>query len=306
MFNNYRETSGYKACIKLFFLYIFSTLLIFIMFTASKIRLFDGLNLSMTVVSTGGFLSTNSLNQIIKNHAQEVVLAVSFLLSIFNTFFIFNIFSKKNNIKDHYEDYTLFILVIGLTILSMLMFKDLNTIENLLNILSSLSNSGLTKNIIQANYSIFFLFLTTIGGSVISNTSGIKFLRVYILLKTSFIEILKLVKPNTVINQNILFSEKKINNDNIKLSFLIFISFFISLLILSSILLIDNISFENSLKLSVLTLTNTTISGLYLSTNIDFSNLLTSSKLFIILFMIIGKIELISIFLIIKKFFFKN
>ena len=306
VFNNYRETSGYKACIKLFFLYIFSTLLIFIMFTASKIRLFDGLNLSMTVVSTGGFLSTNSLNQIIKNHAQEVVLAVSFLLSIFNTFFIFNIFSKKNNIKDHYEDYTLFILVIGLTILSMLMFKDLNTIENLLNILSSLSNSGLTKNIIQANYSIFFLFLTTIGGSVISNTSGIKFLRVYILLKTSFIEILKLVKPNTVINQNILFSEKKINNDNIKLSFLIFISFFISLLILSSILLIDNISFENSLKLSVLTLTNTTISGLYLSTNIDFSNLLTSSKLFIILFMIIGKIELISIFLIIKKFFFKN
>jgi Trk-type K+ transport system membrane component len=34
--------------------------------------------------------------------------------------------------------------------------------------------------------------------------------------------------------------------------------------------------------------------------------LLTSSKLFIILFMIIGKIELISFFLIIKNIFFKN
>ena len=186
------------------------------------------------------------------------------------------------------------------------MLKDLNTLDNLLNVLSSVANSGLSKNVIQDNYSIFFLFLTIVGGSIISNTSGIKFLRIYILLKTSFIEILKLVRPHNVSNQNILFSEKKINNENIKLSFLIFISFFISLLILTSILIIDDINFENSFKLSFLTLTNTTISGLYGIKAIDFGNLLTSSKLFIILFMIIGKIELISFFLIIKNIFFKN
>jgi Trk-type K+ transport system membrane component len=38
----------------------------------------------------------------------------------------------------------------------------------------------------------------------------------------------------------------------------------------------------------------------------NFSNLLTTSKLSLIIFMIIGKIELISIFLIIKKIFFKD
>ena len=310
VFNNFRdlnrETNIYKTFIKLFFLYAFLTILIFIFFTASNIRLFDGLNLSMTIISAGGFLPTNSLNQIIKNNTQEIVLAISYFLSIFNIFFIFNIFSKKNIIKDHYEDCCLFILVLCLTILSSFMLKDLNTIDNLLNILSSVANSGLSKNIIQDNYSIFFLFLTIVGGSIISNTSGIKFLRIYILLKTSFIEILKLVRPHNVSNQNILFSEKKINNENIKLSFLIFISFFISLLILTSILIIDDINFENSFKLSFLTLTNTTISGVYGIKAIDFGNLLTSSKLFIILFMIIGKIELISFFLIIKNIFFKN
>ena len=310
VFNNfrdlYRETNLSKTFIKLFFLYVFLTILIFIFFTASNIRLFDGLNLSMTIISAGGFLPTNTLNQIIKNNTQEFVLAISYFLSIFNIFFIFNIFSKKNIIKDHYEDYSLFVLVIILTILSSFIFKDLNILDNLLNVLSSVANSGLTKNVIQDNYTIFFLFLTIIGGSIISNTSGIKFLRIYILLKTSFIEILKLVRPHNVSNQNILFSDKKINNENIKLSFLIFISFFISLLILTSALLIDDINFENSFKLSFLTLTNTTISGLYGIIAIDFSNLLTSSKLFIIFFMIIGKIELISFFLIIKNIFFKN
>ena len=145
-----------------------------------------------------------------------------------------------------------------------------------------------------------------LGGSIISNTSGVKFLRIYILLKGSFIEIFKLVKPNNVVSQNILNSDKKIDDNNIKLSFLIFISFFISLFILSGVLLLDNISFENSFKLSVLTLTNTVNSELYGLENIDFNNLLISSKIFLIIFMIVGKIELISIFLIIKKTFLKS
>ena len=90
------------------------------------------------------------------------------------------------------------------------------------------------------------------------------------------------------------------------MSFLIFISFFISLLILSGILLLDDINFEKSFKLSILTLTNTVNSELYGTNNVNFNNLLTSSKISLIIFMIIGKIELISIFLIFKKFFFKN
>ena len=89
------------------------------------------------------------------------------------------------------------------------------------------------------------------------------------------------------------------------MSFLIFISFFISLFILSSILIIDNIDFEKSFKLSILTITNTTNADMYGVSGINFANLLTTSKLSLIIFMIIGKIELISFFLIIKKLFFK-
>ena len=119
-------------------------------------------------------------------------------------------------------------------------------------------------------------------------------------------EIIKLISPNSVINKTIFNSENKINEDNVKISFLIFISFFFSLLILSSFLILDNIGFEGSFKLSILTLTNTVNSEMFGLQNLNFANLLTSSKISLIIFMIIGKIELVSIFLILKKILFKD
>ena len=53
-----------------------------------------------------------------------------------------------------------------------------------------------------------------------------------------------------------MLSENKINKDNVRIAFLVFILFFLSLFILSSILLIDTFDFESSFKLSLLTLTN--------------------------------------------------
>jgi len=271
-----------------------------------NIRLFDSLNLAMSIISTGGFIPTNSLSNIIKNNTQEVILCIAFIFSTLNIFFIFNLFKKNYLIKNHSEDFLIIFIAFFSMILLFFLMDNLKTLEMLINVLSSLNTSGLTISEYSNNYSLFFLFLTMIGGSIMSNSSGIKALRFYILLKASFIEIFKLVKPNNIINHNILSSENKINNDIVKLSFLIFISFFISVFILSSFLLFDQINFENSFKLSILTLTNTTNAGIYGLTNINFSNLLTFSKLLIIIFMIIGKIELISIFLIIKKIFFKN
>jgi trk system potassium uptake protein TrkH len=71
-------------------------------------------------------------------------------------------------------------------------------------------------------------------------------------------------------------------------------------------LIVDNVDFENSFKLSILTITNTTTSEMFGIKNVDFANLLTTSKISLIIFMIIGKVELISIFLIIKKVLFKD
>ena len=144
------------------------------------------------------------------------------------------------------------------------------------------------------------------GGSLISNSSGIKFIRIYILIKTAAAEIIRLVRPNNVFNNTIFYSEKKIDNQTINFSFLIFISFFISIFIFSSILVLDNINFENSFKLSIFTLNKYNKFFIIWVSDINFANLLNSTKLFLIIFMIIGKIELISVLILFKKILFKE
>ncbi len=301
--NTYSEANIKNFLLKIFIIYSVLSFIIFLSLNIVELRMFNSLNLSMTLISGGGFIPTDSLDKIIRTNPQKIIIIISFIISILNFFLILNIFKKNKLIYNHKED--LYLLVLSFLLILLVYFNDpgLNII---LSVLSSLSNSGLSFIKTDNNLSLYFILIATIGGSLISNSSGIKLTRLYILLKTASSEIIKLVSPNSIINKNIFNTDKKITDDNVKISFLIFISFFISLFILSGILIIDNIDFEKSFKLSILTITNTTTSSMFGIEEINFSNLLTFSKLSLIIFMIIGKIELISVFLIIKKLFFKE
>jgi trk system potassium uptake protein TrkH len=302
--NLFKDTK--KIIIKVFFLYFFLTALIFVLFNFSGIRLFNSLNLSMTVSSAGAFLPTNELSDIIKSTSQKIILTIALIFSALNIYFFYSFFSNFNNIKKHYEDV---IILAGIFFFSLILFFSIekNTFLDIFSsVASSVSNSGISFFEPPKNFYLFFVFLTIIGGSLISNSAGIKFIRIYILFKSTIIELFKLVTPNIVIDRKILKTENKINNENLNSSFLIFVCFFISIFILSSVLATDGLNFENSFKLSILTITNTVNSSLYGLDEVNFSNLLTSSKLFIILFMVLGKIELISLLLIIKKAIRRN
>ena len=289
--------------LKIFIYYCILSFGIFLLFNISGIRLFNSLNISMTMISGGGFLPTNSLTNIIITNFQKIIFIMSLLITMFNFYLIFNIFDKKILTREHKED--LYLLFLSIILILLVYFNSNSGFDLIISVISSLSNSGLTL-IKSDNLSLYFLFITIIGGSLISNTSGIKLARFYILLKIASSEILKLISPNSVINKTIFASDRKITDDSVKISFLIFISFFLSLFILSSFLVLDNIGFEKSFKLSILTLTNTVNSELFNMENLNFSNLLTTSKISLIIFMIIGKIELISIFLIFKKILFRD
>ena len=302
--NLFKDTK--KIIIKVFFLYFFLTALIFVLFNFSGVRLLHSLNLSMTVSSAGAFLPTNELSDIIKFTSQKIILGLALIFSTLNIYFFYSLFSNLNNIKKHHED---IIILGGIIFFSLILFFSIGEnsfLSIFLSVLSSVSNSGISFYEPPKNFFLFFLFLTIIGGSLISNSSGIKFIRIYILFKSTIIELFKLVTPNIVIDRTILKTENKINKENLNSSFLIFICFFISIFILSSVLATDGLNFENSFKLSILTITNTVNSSLYGLDEFNFTDLLTSSKLFIILFMVLGKIELISLLLIIKKAIRRN
>jgi trk system potassium uptake protein TrkH len=303
--NNFSSEENIKNNIfKIFIYYCILSLSIFLLLNISGIRLFNSLNLSMTLISSGGFLPTDYLNNIIISNFQKIIFILSLLITMFNFYLVFNIFNKKILMRDHKEDF--YLLLLSLILVLFIYFNSNSGLDLIISVVSSLSNSGLTLMQSKDNLSLYFLFITIIGGSLISNTSGIKLARFYILLKITSSEIIKLISPNSIINKTIFNSDKKITDENVKISFLIFISFFLSLFILSSFLVLDNIGFEKSFKLSILTLTNTVNSEMFSLAYLNFGNLLTSSKISLIIFMIIGKIELISFFLIFKTMLFKD
>ena len=78
---------------------------------------------------------------------------------------------------------------------------------------------------------------------------------------------------------------------------MLFIVFIISLFLLTSLLSISGISFESSFKLSILTLMNTVNSSIYGLANFNFDNLHFLTKYTLIFFMIVGRIELLTILL---------
>ena len=302
---NYKSEENIKNnLLKIFIFYSILSLIYFTRLNISGVRLFNSLNLTMTLVSNGGFLPSDNLNEIIITNFQKIILIFILIFSMVNFYLLFNIFNKRSIINSHKEDF--YLITFAALFILLIYFNNFEGLNIIISVLSSLTNSGITLFEKSNNLSLYFLLLTIVGGSLISNTSGIKLTRFYILLKITAAEIIKLISPNSVINKTIFNSENKINEENVKISFLIFISFFLSLFILSSLLILDNIGFESSFKLSILTLTNTVNSEMYSLQDLNFANLLTSSKISLIIFMIIGKIELVSIFLIIKKIIFKD
>ena len=103
----------------------------------------------------------------------------------------------------------------------------------------------------------------------------------------------------------LFFSKVNFDTTDINKYFLTVLIFVISLFILSMLLSLSSIEFEDSFKLAVLTLMNTVNSHAYGISEFDFQNLPFFTKYILIFFMIIGRVELLTLLLIAKKFLFK-
>ena len=293
--------------IKILLIYFSSTIFVIFLYNLVNIRLLDSFHLAFTTISSGGFIPTGNLSNILDSNLQIFVLSITLLFPIFNFFILFDIVTKQFTFKNHQEDQHLAILIVLLTLLFYFFIIPNEGFANVFfAITSSLSTSGITTYSSNFDLSLFFILLTIVGGSLISTSAGFKYTRLYILLKISYQEIYRLVKPINIIDKNLFNTESKIDDEDVKIAFLVFISFIISIFILSSILTLDNLPFENSFKLSILTLTNTATSALYGLDNLSFFDLNSFTKVSLIIFMILGKIEIIAVIYLIKRFIFRE
>ena len=307
-FLSFNKSETFKQALKIFLFYSLITLLIFIILSLFDIRLFNSLNLAMTIISSGGFLPSNNLSNILVNNSQVIIISILLLSSFFSIFLIYNlIFTKNHNLNFFNEDihllfYFLFLLIIFFVFLN---FEN-NFSELFLSLTSSISNVGFSLNNSSNNLSFVFLILVIIGGSFFSTSSGIRFLKIYSLFKYSINEILSYSRPKNIYINKHLFSKDSFKLDEIYKYFLSVIVFIISLLVLTFLLTLSGIDFESSFKLSILTIMNTVNSSMFGLGDFSFYDLHFMTKYYLIFFMIVGRLELLTLLIICKKFLFKN
>ena len=307
-FLSFNKAETLKQSLKIFLLYSLITLMIFVILNLSGVRLFNSLNLAMTIISSGGFLPTTYLSSILLNDFQIIITSILMLTSFFSIFLIYNLtFTKNHNMNFFNEDIHLFFYFgILTTIFFIFLNFENNFIELFLSLTSSVSNIGLSFDNNSSNLSFLFLILVIIGGSFFSTSSGIRFLKIYSLFKYSINEILSYSRPKNIYINKHLFSKEFFQLDEIYKYFLSIIIFILSLLFLTFILTASNIEFENSFKLSILTLMNTVNSSMYGLADFSFYDLHFLTKYYLIFFMVIGRLELLTLLIICKKFLFKN
>ena len=298
----------FKQVFKIIIIYLSMTVLIFILLKLVNIRSYDAYNYSLTIISSGGFLPNDNFDMTFSTDISKIILCISMLFSFFSLFFIFNlIFFKRKNINYLSEDINILIYLLIVISLSFIFFNyDNNFLKVLVSICSSVSNIGISLENNPKNLVFLFLLLVILGGSFFSTSSGLRVIKVITLIKFSVNNLLSHSKPNQIYSNKLSLNKISADISDINKYFLMIIIFIISLFTISILLTISNLDFETSFKLGILTIMNTVNSEMYNLSGLNFYNFNLYSKISLIIFMIIGRIELLTVIILLKKFLFKN
>jgi trk system potassium uptake protein TrkH len=303
---NYNEI--FKQSLKIIIIYTLLTLLIFIVFKILNLRTFDAFNLSLSIISSGGFLPVNRIDYLFDSDISKIFLSFTMVLSFFSLFLTYNlIFYNKKKINFLSEDLNLLIYLLVIISFSFIFFNTSNNFPSILvAISSSISNVGISFSDTPSNLIFMFFIMVIIGGSFFSTSSGIRVIKILSLIKFSINNLLSHTKPNQIYSNKVTLINENTEKSDINKYFFSIIIFIISLFILTLLLTLSEINFEQSFKLSILTIMNTVNSSMFELSNFDFYNLSLFTKVYLIIFMIIGRVELLTILILFKKFLFKN
>ena len=244
-----------KQSLKIIIIYSSMTFVIFIVLNLIDIRTLNSLNLSMTIISSGGFLSVNNFDSLFQSDFSKIILSVLILSSYFSLFLIYNlVFFKSKNLNYLSEDlYLAIYLTIVIAFTFVLFSYDNDFLNILVSISSSVSNLGISFENVPSNLTFIFLILVIIGGSFFSTSSGLRLIKVLSLIKYSINNLLSHSKPNQVYMNKVSLLKSNTNKSDINKYFLTVLVFIISLFSISILLTISGIDFENYFKFLILT-----------------------------------------------------
>mgnify|MGYP000551283565 CR=1 FL=1 len=276
---------------------------------------FDSIAHSMTTLATGGF-STSDMSIAKYNNANiEFIICIFMILGSLP--FVLYLQTLRGNVSAIFKDnqVQLFILLIVTSVLIVTFWKYQNTASffnnfrsSFFNTISIFTGTGYTTqnfNNWGSFITILFLFLMLVGGCAGSTTCGIKIFRLQILYQTAKIQIFKLLNPHgvSVAKYNKIPVSEAITSSVMGYFFMFIVSYVLITLILS---FLGN-DFLTSLSGAATSLANVGPGlGNVIGPTKTFAGLSDTTKWVLIIGMLTGRLELLSVIILLTPSFWKN
>ena len=301
---------------KIILVYVALTLILIILYYLNGMILFDAVAHSFTTISTGGFSTHNeSFAYFQSNSILNIAIifmiigSIPFLLLAQTT-----ITNFLNVIKDHQVRLFLTILIISIIMIYYLardyvegdIFHQISTIS--FNTISIISGTGFVSDNFEnwGNYaSVLFLFLMFIGGCAGSTTGGLKIFRFQILFKYIVLHLRKMLQPHMVISSH--FNGKKITDSTYESVMTFFFIYIITFASSALLLSFSGIDFLTCISAAASAISNVGPGlGEIIGPEGNYSKLTDYSKLVLTLTMFLGRLEMLTIFVLLLPSFWKN
>ncbi len=296
-------------------IYFFLTLICAFLLYFFGMNFFDAIAHAMTTLATGGF-STSDMS-IAKYNNLNIEIVISVFMILGSLPFVLYLQMLKGNLSSFYKDsqvkFFLSLIIIALFLVTFWTYQNTASfISNFrpvfFNTISIFTGTGYTTQNFN-NWGPFiivlFLFLMLIGGCAGSTTCGIKIFRLQILYQSAKVQIFKLLNPHGVMvaKYNKIPISESITSSVMGYFFMFIITYIFITLILS---FLGN-DFLTSLSGAATSLANVGPGlGNVIGPTKTFVQLSDSTKWVLIIGMLIGRLELLSVIILLTPSFWKN
>ena len=300
---------------KIVFVYSILTAILVILYFTNGMTLFDAIAHSFTTISTGGFSTHNDSFAYFQSNS-ILNIAIVFMIIGSIPFLLLAQTTLTNNalFKDHQVRVLIIILIVAITLIYYFArpyvegssLKQLSTIA--FNTISIISGTGYVSTDFEkwGNYaSVLFLLLMFIGGCAGSTTGGLKVFRFQILFKYIHLHLKKMLQPHMVLSSQ--FNGKKVPEstyDSVMTFFFVYIITFASSALLLSF---SGLDFLTCISAAASSISNVGPGlGEIIGPEGNYSSLTDYSKLVLMLTMFLGRLEMLTIFVLLLPSFWKN
>ena len=298
----------------LWVVYLSMTLLCGLSYYLAGMTVFDSICHSFSTIAIGGFSTHNESFGFYNNQWIELV-AIVFMIGAGLNFSLHYLAFKNRSInpyKDDNESYSFIFITIFISILTILYVYQINSeisfrevVKNIFYAVSISTTTGFTN----ANYfnyvgflPILLILFSFVGGCAGSTAGGMKVIRVILLLKQGYRELVRLVHPNSKIKVkvgNTAINERTL--ETIWGFFVIYVFVFFTVMLL---LMLSGLDFLTSFSAVAATINNLGPGqGEVLS---NYSSLTDVNKWILSFSMIVGRLEIFTLLVIFTPDFWRK